>query len=166
MHLKLNTERLHIRPLTPSDSAFMLRLLNTAGWLQFIGDRQVRSNEDAMAYIQKITTSDNYFYHVFEIKATQELAGLITLIKRPHYTSPDIGFAMLPEFEGRGYAIEASKAYVDACTTKQVFDTLIAIVMPENHKSIRVLKKLGMVYQAETIDNGTLLHVYVKAMHE
>ena len=49
----LATERLKLREFTNTDTDFIIALLNSPGWLQFIGDRNVRTKEEAVAYLEK-----------------------------------------------------------------------------------------------------------------
>ena len=61
MHLQLETERLFIRPINLSDKSFILELLNSDGWLKFIGDRKVNNDSAAENNIQNILSKENFF---------------------------------------------------------------------------------------------------------
>ena len=54
MNLNLETDRLYIRPLMIKDVDFIIQLLNSKGWIQFIGDRNVKDIKAANDYIQRI----------------------------------------------------------------------------------------------------------------
>jgi RimJ/RimL family protein N-acetyltransferase len=157
MYNQIETERLTIRPIQLGDKSFILDLLNTKGWLQFIGDRKIRDEKDAENYIQKII---KFFYSVFEIKETAQPIGIITLLYRDNYKYPDIGFAMLPKFEKRGFAFEASKEYLNTIKSEITGKKIIAITLPENKKSIRLIEKLGLKYEDNFVDNSQTLHLY------
>lgn len=104
MYKKLSTRRLLIRPITREDGNFILELVNSNGWLKYIGDRNVRDVTDAEKYIQKILNNNKYFYNVIQLNDTGESVGIITFLYRDNQKYPDIGFAILPKFEKKGYA--------------------------------------------------------------
>src|SRR6187549_3783400 len=110
----LETERLCLQHLTADDQAFILKLLNEPGFLQNIGDRGVRSLEDAVGYIEKgprTSYAKNGFglYRV-SLKESGEAIGMCGLIKRDTLPDVDIGYAFLPRYWGNGYALEAAEA--------------------------------------------------------
>src|SRR5688572_2577541 len=106
------TQRLTIREFTGSDAAFIVALLNSAGWLRYIGDRQVRNEKDALNYLENGPLK-SYKTHKFglwkvELKTTGQPVGMCGFLKRDSLSFPDIGFAFLPEFSGYGYAYESA----------------------------------------------------------
>lgn len=154
----LLTERLSIEPLTLEDTAFILELVNTEGWLRFIGDRQVHSEMDAREYIQKIIDNSNNDYSLVKRKEDQTKIGIITFIQRDYLNSPDIGFAFLPDFANKGYAFEATKAVLDNLQETKHLTHILATTIPENQNSIKLLKKLGLSFEKEIeVDKVTLL---------
>lgn len=160
MYKYLETERLLIRPLRIDDAAFVMRLLNSKGWIQFIGDRNVSDNESAKAYINKILSNNKFFYNVIELKASTLPIGIVSLIYRENQQFPDIGFAILPEFEKKGYAFEATKQYLEAVKKESTIEKIIAITKPDNVNSINLLKKLGLVFEKTYVDNNEALNLY------
>ena len=82
MKTSIITERLLIDFLSTGDEDFMLELVNTKGWLKFIGDRNIHSKEDAAAYIKKILSNSNIIYYVVRVKENKFPAGIISFIKR------------------------------------------------------------------------------------
>jgi [ribosomal protein S5]-alanine N-acetyltransferase len=164
MYRQIETELLLIRPITTSDKSFILELLNTQGWLQFIGDRKVTNEIEAENYIQNILDNKNFFYSIFELRETKQPVGIITFLYRDNQQFPDIGFAMLPEFEKKGYAIEATKKYLDEIANEKKVNKVIAITQPDNSKSIRLIERLGLKYEDEIQDNSKILHVYSRTL--
>jgi [ribosomal protein S5]-alanine N-acetyltransferase len=164
MYRQIETERLLIRPINTSDKSFILNLLNTQGWLQFIGDRKVRDEIDAEKYIQRILDNKNFFYSVFELKNSKQPVGIITFLYRDNQQFPDIGFAMLPEFDKKGYAIEATKKYLEEILNEKKVNKIIAITLPDNSKSIRLLERLGLKYENEIQDNSKNLSLYSRTL--
>lgn len=138
------TDRLSIRSLAESDGAFIFELVNTEGWLTFIGNRNVSTENDALAYIQKINANKNITYWV--VQSGKQKIGVITLIKRDHLPFHDIGFAFLPGFQGKGYALEATNAILERIIETTDYPTILAITMPNNLNSIRLIEKLGFFY--------------------
>lgn len=147
----LETERLSLRRMTlaDSDAAFMLRLVNDPGWLANIGDRNVRTVDDARRYIRK--TIDMYDRLGFgswvaELKATGEAIGTCGLVKRDAIEDVEIGYALLPEFRGCGLAVEGARAVLSYAWDVLRLPRIAAIVTPTNADSIRVLEGIGLRY--------------------
>jgi ribosomal protein S18 acetylase RimI-like enzyme len=160
MYCELKTSRLNIRPINLVDSKFMLELVNTKGWLKYIGDRKVHNVTDAEQYIQRILDNPLYFYHVIEVSNSNEPVGVISFLKRDSQQYYDFGFAMLPNFERRGIAFEACTAYMHAIQADQAFENLIAICLPNNEPSIALLKKLGFTFQKKFEQGDEVLALY------
>ena len=112
MQLKLESARLTIRTLTIIDAGFMLQLMNSPNWIKNIGDRHVYNKTEASNYIlNKIIPSyHKYGFGLFlvQLKAEKKPIGICGIVKRDGLSTPDLGFAMLPEMEGQGFATEAS----------------------------------------------------------
>ncbi|QHT65560.1 GNAT family N-acetyltransferase [Rhodocytophaga rosea] len=141
------TQRLKARELTIHDTDFILELLNSPGWIKFIGDRQVKTKAQALQYLEKGPFS-SYKQHGFglwlvERKEDFNAIGLCGLIKRDYLEHPDIGFAFLPAYYGKGYAYEIASEIIKYATEQFSIPQLWAIALPENTRSIRLLEKLG-----------------------
>ncbi len=156
----VETERLCLDTLTLQDSLFVLKLVNTEGWLTFIGDRNVKSIAEANQYIEKITRNQNVMYWVVTRKEDNEKIGVVTLIKREHLPQIDFGFAFLPEFGKKGYAYEASTGILDHLRQEPELAMMLAITVPHNVDSIRLLEKLNFKFSKEMVQNGETLSVY------
>lgn len=147
----LETDRLLIRQLTVDDANFIIELLNDPSFIQNIGDRKVRTMEDAQAYILNGPV-DSYAKNGFGLslvilKVTGEVIGMCGLIKRDALEDVDIGYAYLPRYWSKGYAIEAALAMKSYARDTIQLKRLVAIVDPANIGSIRVLEKLGMKFE-------------------
>ncbi|MEO6304553.1 MAG: GNAT family N-acetyltransferase [Bacteroidia bacterium] len=160
MQSSLTTPRLLIEPLGLNDTDFIFQLLNTEGWIKFIGNKNIQSKEDANAYIKKITENKNYSYLVVRLKENKTELGIVTFIKREYLQHHDIGFAFLPEHAGKGYAYEAASAYLSDLLVNNKFSQLLATTLPENTSSISLIKKLGLKYKEEIKEENEILHVY------
>lgn len=147
----LQTERLTLRNLTVEDAPFILELLNEPSFIQNIGDRGVRTLDDACRYLQNGPLA-SYRQHGFgllavELKATGAAMGMCGLIKRDNLPDVDIGFAFLPRYWGKGYAHEAAAAVMRYGRDVIKLDRIVAIVSPGNNGSINVLRKLGLTFE-------------------
>lgn len=143
------TSRLQIRPIELPDVAFMLRLVNTDGWLRFIGDRNVHSENDAEVYISKIRDTPNFYYNVVELNDSRVPIGVVSFIYRQGYDFPDLGFALLPECCGQGYAEEAARGYLEYLIQNEKLTKILGIVNSDNIRSIRLLEKLGFALESQ-----------------
>jgi RimJ/RimL family protein N-acetyltransferase len=160
MLTNLTTERLSLNALAIEDADFIQELVNTKGWLQFIGDRNIHTKEDAVNYINKINSSPNIHYRVVRIKGTQAPAGIISFIKRDYLEHFDIGFAFLPKYNGKGYAYEAAKAVLAVISTMPEHPVVLATTISGNVSSIKLLTRLGLRFEKEIVIEGEKLHVY------
>src|SRR5262245_14852779 len=105
------TERLLLRRFTVDDAQFILTLLNEPSFLRYIGDKQVRSLEDARQYIMNgpVASYERYGFGLLlvELRESRTPIGMCGLLKREGLPEPDIGFALLPDFWNKGFAYEA-----------------------------------------------------------
>lgn len=172
MKIFLKTERLFIRKLDIDDCSFIVRLLNSPGWLEYIGDRGVRTIEDAKAYLQNgplLSYERNGFgLYLVELLETGEPIGMCGILKRDSLEQPDLGFAFLPELMGKGYAYEAANAVVRYAREQLRIKTLLAITLPENATSIKLLEKVGMKYggAVKSPDGKDTLNLYKLGLNE
>ncbi len=130
-----------------ADAGFILELLNSPTWLEFIGNKGVSTIEQALGYINQ-NLLGSYKAHGFGLykvclKGTLEPIGLCGFLQRDYLESPDIGFALLPEYEGNGFMGEAGQAIMEFGKSHLKLDHILAIVMPENDRSKRLLEKIG-----------------------
>lgn len=154
------TDRLYLKGLHTDDAPFMLELVNTPGWLQFIGDRNIRNGDDALGYINRILANPDVHYWVVRIAGQGIPIGVITLIKRDYLDHHDIGFAFLPSYAGLGYAYEAAYAVLHDVIKDEGHSHISATTIRENTSSIKLLEKLGLQYSREIIADGETLDVY------
>ena len=147
----LTTDRLLISKITIDDAEFILELMNDKDWIKNIGDKGVRTVEDAQVYIQNrfLTTyhDSNYGFYTMNLKNTQQIIGIVGLVDREGIDHIDIGYGILPEFRGKGYAFEAAKAIYDYGYQELNLEKIVAIVDPDNIPSIKLLSKLGLEFE-------------------
>ena len=146
----LRTERLLLRHMAASDAAFMLDLLNDEAWLRFIGDRGVRTLEQARDYIAKgpveMVERLGFGFYVVELKETGCPVGVCGLAKRDFLDDVDVGYAFAAPYRGRGYAHEAARAVL-AHAAQLGLKRIVATVRAENAASIALLEKLGLRFE-------------------
>jgi len=144
----IETERLLLRQITLADAPFYVELLNSKGWLTYIGDRKVRSVADAEAYIQKyyLPTYEKYGYgsYTVRLKECGTTIGTVGLYRRENLDHPDIGFAFLESYAGKGYGFEATSALIRYVKNHFEITTILGFTMRENQASIALLQKLGL----------------------
>lgn len=145
----ITTARLLLKPLALSDASFIFELVNTEGWLTFIGNRNITSAADALAYIQKILENENTAYWVVEHADSHEKIGIVTFIKRDYLPHHDIGFALLPRFCKNGYAYEATSAVLNYLISHRNLSYIFAITIPENERSIKLLQRIGFRFEKD-----------------
>lgn len=147
----LTTDRLVVRRMTVADAGFMLGLLNDASWLRFIGDRGVRTLDEARNYIQEgpVAMYDRlgYGFCIVETRASGEAIGICGLAKRDYLDSADIGFALLPQHCGLGYAHEAAAAVLRFATHELGLQRVVATTRVDNVASQKLLEKLGLRFE-------------------
>ncbi|UYQ91259.1 GNAT family N-acetyltransferase [Chitinophaga horti] len=147
MEKPLVTPHLIIREITLADDQFILKLLNMPSWLKFIGDRNIHTVTDARRYIRtgplRSYEENGFGAWVVVSKATLRPAGMCGFFKRAYLDVPDLGFAFLPEYEGKGYAREAVTACLDYARTSLGLQSLLAITLPHNDRCISLLERTG-----------------------
>ncbi|MDB5936150.1 MAG: family N-acetyltransferase [Massilia sp.] len=166
MHI-LDTERLRLRTLAPGDAPFYLQVVNEPAFIEFIGDRGIRTVDAARQAIADgpVAMQATLGHSLYMVERKQDGApiGMCGLIKRETLPGVDIGYAFLPQYGGKGYATEAAAgvlAYAAGLGIRRV----LAITSPANAASNAVLKKVGMRFEEMVYltpdDPGTMLFSY------
>jgi RimJ/RimL family protein N-acetyltransferase len=147
----LETDRLMLRKLSVEDAPFILELVNQPAFLRFIGDKGVRTLDDARNYILEgpVDSYDRLGFGLYlvELKESGTAIGMCGLIKRESLEDVDIGYAFLPEFWGKGYAYEAAAAVMALGESAFGLQRIVAVVSTENYSSIKVLEKIGLRFE-------------------
>lgn len=147
----LETDRLRLRKFTLDDAAFILRLLNEPSFIQNIADKNVRTLDDARNYIlnSPVASYEKFGFGLYlvEEKESNKPIGMCGLLKRDILENPDIGYALIPEFWSKGYALEAARAVIGFEREKHGLNRILAVVNPDNQSSIRLLEKLDFRFE-------------------
>lgn len=145
------TARLRLRHLLDSDAPFILALLNEPDFIRNIGDREVRTLEDARRYIQHgpmVSYSQHGFgLFLVELRESGDPIGICGLLKRDYLQDVDVGFALREGYRGRGFAFEAAEAAMRHGREDLGISRIVAITSPDNHASMKVLRKLGLEFE-------------------
>ncbi len=143
----VETDRLTLRRIHTGDAAFLLVLLNDPAFLQFVGDKGVRTLADAETYVRTgpIESYARFGFGLLLVTLRDDGApiGICGLLQRDMLDAPDLGFALLPEFRRNGYAAEAAAAVLEWGGAQRGIHRILAIVQPENARSIELLHRLG-----------------------
>ena len=146
-----DTERLSLRKITVDDAEFILTLLNEPAFLRYIGDKKVRNLEDARQYILTGPVA-SYEQHGFglllvELRESHTPIGMCGLLKRAELPDPDIGFALISDFCGQGFAFEAAAAVLHDARERLSIQRILAITTLDNEASIGLLQRLGFRFE-------------------
>ena len=146
----LETKRMTLHRLKTEDSPFILELVNDPSFIENIGDRGVRTLADAGGYIAKVLESyqrNGHGLYRVELKDTKQSIGICGLVKRDTLEAADVGFAFLPGFWLKGYAVESALAVLDYARDQLGMNRILGITSPKNIGSIRVLEKIGLKFE-------------------
>ena len=165
------TNRLIISKASLKDAPFFVELMNTPNWLKYIGDRKIKTVKDAKTYLEngifKSYESLGYGFYKVALKSSPNIAiGICGLIKRDQLDIPDIGFAFLPQFEGKGYGYESAIAVLQEAKNKFGLAKVGAITVELNINSIKLLEKLGFSFEKKVkpFDDDQELLFFVKQL--
>ena len=130
---------------------FILGLLNEPSFLRYIGDKGVRNLDDARHYILtgpvESYERNGFGLYLVELKEAQLPIGMCGLVKREGLTDADVGFAFLPSYWSKGYAVESASAVLAYAREVLGLNRILGITLPDNHSSINVLKKIGLRFE-------------------
>ncbi len=164
----IETSRLRLRHVTNHDASFILALVNDPDWLQHIGDRGVRTLDDARTFIADgpMASYEKHGYGLWLMELLGDCApiGLCGLLNREYLQYPDLGYALLPDFRGQGLAREACRGVLQYASEALGMTAVEAIVAPGNIRSLRLLEHLGfddagMVTLPSGTDQARLLRI-------
>ncbi len=161
----LKSKRLFIEEIVTDDASFFYELMNSPGYINNIGDRKIKTIRDAEDYIiNKIRPhyiKHGYGFYKMVEQASGFKVGTVGLVKRPHLKHTDIGYALLPNFEKRGFATEAAQVILDYALNELKLNPVWAVVTFDNKASQRVLERIGLTQIGTTTwDDGEALALF------
>jgi ribosomal-protein-alanine N-acetyltransferase len=162
----IQTERLTLREFKREDAVFIKDLLNTEGWLKYIGQRNVNNEKQAIEFIdgrlRPSYTEHGFGFYCVELKATKEKMGMCGLVKREGLENLDLGFAFLPEYFGKGYAFESCQSVLLFAKNELRLKVLNAITLRNNKSSIALLERLRFQFERNVVLNDEELMLFRK----
>lgn len=151
----LSTTQLQLREFDLNDTDFIIQLVNSPKWIEFIGDRNIKSQAEAKTYLTNgpIKSYADYGFGLWLVELKEEALpiGMCGLLKRDYLASPDIGFALLPEYLGKGYGHEIAQATLQYARDQLKITEILAITDEKNIISIKLLTKLGLYQNKEIV---------------
>ncbi|UMQ40507.1 GNAT family N-acetyltransferase [Chryseobacterium sp. Y16C] len=152
------TERLIIRPMSLEDGEFILDLYNRPKFIQFIGDRHIKTVTDAENYIKEKFLPQferlGYGNYLVLTKEGNHKIGGVGIFEREGLDVVDIGFSLLDEFEGKGYAYEAASKVKSIGIDDFGLKKISAITSKGNFSSQKLIEKLGLKFQKHIVLPG------------
>ena len=147
----LETDRLRLRKLSVEDAGVILRLLNEPSFIENIGDKGVRNLDDACSYILDgpVASYEKFGFGLYlvELRESGVPVGMCGLLKREALEDVDLGYALVPEFWSKGYALESALAVLSFARNTLGLKRVVAITNPDNQSSIRLLEKMGFRFE-------------------
>jgi RimJ/RimL family protein N-acetyltransferase len=157
-------EEMNLKPLLSEDTDFILKLVNSNSWLKFVGERYIFNENDALDYISKIKLKQHEKLHLGYLKVENkdgQSIGIVGMLQRDYLSEPDLGFAFLPEFEGKGLAYVANQKFLKwYFELEKSINQLAAIVQSNNERSIRLLERLGFMHNRRILEQKENLELY------
>ena len=149
MKIICETQRLIIRRFNLDDAEFVVQLLNDEYFIRYIADKNVRSISDAKEYLNNGAISSYRHYgfglNLVLLKESKVPIGMCGLLKRDELEHPDLGYAFLPDFWGKGYAHEAASSTLKKEIANYSLSVVLAVTLLDNLNSNNLLKKLGFI---------------------
>ena len=163
--IALETPRLALHRFTADDAELIVRLLNEPAFIRYIGDRGVRTPEDARRYIADGPVA-GYARHGYgllrvERKADGVDVGMCGVLKRDTLPDPDIGFSFFPQYWSQGYAFESARAVMAHARGTLGLERILAITTCDNEPSIRLLGRLGFRFDGVIAIGSEELRLFV-----
>ena len=162
----IKSDRLIFEQPSPEHASFIFRLLNDPDWIKYVGDRNIKTNQDAITFIEErlLALFREWGFGLWIVRQTSDKTplGICGLVKRESLPDPDLGFAFLPEYRRQGFAREASTAVIDFASREKNLKRLLAITVSYNKPSKNLLTDLGFIFQKniELSDDDEQLELY------
>jgi RimJ/RimL family protein N-acetyltransferase len=146
----LETPRLRLRQFTLDDAEVFLRLGSDPEIIRYTGDPGLKSLDEARASMLARPLADYAKYGYGRLACVLKSSGAVIGFNGLKYLDDlketDLGYRLLPEYWGMGLATEAARAALDFGFHELRLPRIIAMAVPENAASVRVLQKLGMTF--------------------
>ncbi|OEF23215.1 GNAT family N-acetyltransferase [Vibrio rumoiensis] len=151
MKVVCETDRLIIRQFELHDTEFIIRLLNEESFIRYISDKNIRTQDDAVCYLKDgpMASYDQYGFglNLVYLKNDNIPIGMCGVLKRNELEFPDLGYAFLAEFVGKGFASEAAEKTLKVTMENHSLDTVYAVTLPDNSRSNKLLKSINFRFK-------------------
>lgn len=161
------SERVTVRQFTLDDAEFVIELLNDDSFIRYIADKKVRTIVDAENYLKSGPLASyakiGFGLSLVMLTESKTPIGMCGLLKRDELEFPDLGYAFLPQYCGKGYALEAAKAVLKEGMKRHFLSRVLAVTLPHNQHSNRLLQQAGFTQtgMVELYDYQNNLYQYV-----
>ena len=148
----LESERLRFRLFRDSDFATYEQWCARMEIMRYLGGKTFDRIQAwrHFAYLRGHWEFLGYGYYAVEEKATGTLIGRIGYTNQPGWPGFELGWTIIPEFQGRGYATEAAKFLLPYAFHTLDQSRVVSLIHPDNAPSRRVAEKLGQRVEGET----------------
>ncbi|WP_318446971.1 GNAT family N-acetyltransferase [Photobacterium leiognathi] len=164
MNIVCETESLVIRKFELTDTDFIISLLNEESFIRYIADKNVRTHDDAIRYLTQgpiaCYNTHGFGLNMVILKSTNTPIGMCGLLKRDELDLPDLGYAFLSQYCGKGYAFEAAEAVISNEIKRYELTKIQAVTYPDNIASNKLLEKLGFELLGEMELYGSVNNLY------
>lgn len=165
LNIAFKTERLLIRFAQIADAAELLKLVNQANFIKYIGDKGIHTLDDAKKYIKDsfIAAHKEHGFGPYMITLHDEtVVGIVGFYQRATMQHPDLGFALKDGFEKKGYIFEAATILLNNRHKLGIKD-VCAITSTANLGSQNTLYKLGFTEVGKAVINAdkTTISVFI-----
>ena len=165
----LETERLIIRKFTPEDLPALIELRADPEVNKFLGGTKFQNAEAISKRFQfYLECYDKFGFGVCAIvwKETGKMCGWSGLMPLEDTGEIEVGYGMAREFWGKGIGFECARAWLEYGFEKAGLDRIVAIALPENTASWRIMEKLGMRYEKNAVHYGSECVFYAISKEE
>jgi ribosomal-protein-alanine N-acetyltransferase len=160
MPLPLETERLRLRPATLDDLAAWHAISLDAERAWF-GEEQSSLADSRSSLERRIVHQERHGYSLWavELKASRQVIGVAGLVHLQDGREIEVGYRFLEMHWGNGYATEAARATIAFGFDELQLERIVAVTLPDNRASRRVLEKCGLTFVGQAFVYG---HPHVK----
>ncbi|WP_353779630.1 GNAT family N-acetyltransferase [Winogradskyella sp. 3972H.M.0a.05] len=162
LSMQIETERLVIKDISSSEAAFYLKLFNDPDWIRNISDKGLKTVEEVEEYIEnkvlkEFQVNGNGFFTI-RTKDHMKPIGVSTLLFRDNTSFYDVGYGLMPDARGKGYAKEATLAMMAYAENTFGIPKIYAITKLDNEPSIGLLQSLGFSLKEQSTIFGEELN--------
>jgi len=164
----LTSDRLKYTQISQDDFPSYARLVMNVDVMKYITGKALTISEAKQRFQKALSANDllpTAGFFLVRIRNTEEIIGVVKLVQIAD-NQFEIGYMLLPEYWGRGYASEMTERMMKLANEQQFAGELIGIVDPLNPASIRVLTKFGFeLFQTGQIDGLNAEYYSLKLSH-